>query len=100
MSELCMQQSVVYSVVPRAADVDGPLNTVCQYQVRRQEMKWAMFCIKLKMEGLFFSKKWTFPQHRVHICTVSVFFILHFTYLGGCVRTLRTPHAYGPEYSY
>jgi len=31
------------------------------------------------------------------LCTVSVFFILHFTYLGGgCVRTQRTPPAYGP----
>jgi len=29
------------------------------------------------------------------LCTVSVFFILRFTYLGGCIRTQRTP-AYGP----
>ena len=25
------------------------------------------------------------------LCTVSVFFILYFTYLGGCIRTQRTP---------
>ena len=54
MSELCMQQSVVYSVVPRAADVDGPLNTVCQYQVRRQEMKWAMFLYQVENGGVVF----------------------------------------------
>jgi len=28
---------------------------------------------------------------------LDLFFILHFTYLGGCVRTQRTPPAYGPE---
>jgi len=44
----------VYSVVPRAADVDGPLNTVCQYQVRRQEMKWAMFLYKVENGGVVF----------------------------------------------
>ena len=40
------------------------------------------------MGGVFFVKKWTFPQHRVHYVQ-SVFFILHFIYWG-CVRTPRT----------
>jgi len=31
------------------------------------------------------------------LCTVSVFFILHFTYLGGGVRMHPTPPVYGPE---
>ena len=51
-------------------------------QARRQEMKWGVFV-----------KKWTFPQRRVHY--VSVFFILHFTYLGG-VCTQHTSPACGP----
>ena len=38
-------------------------------------MKWGVFV-----------KKWTFPQRRVHY--VSVFFILHFTYLGGALTLL------------
>ena len=37
------------------------------------------------MGGVFFVKKWTFPQRRVHYVgaySISIF-ILHFTYLGG-----------------
>ena len=45
-------------------------------------------CFGKKMEnGFFFVKKWTFPQRS---CTVSAFVILHFTYLGGGVRTHPT----------
>jgi len=52
------------------------------------------------MEGVFwgkngklgvFCKKWTFPQRRVHYVQYQYFFILHYTYLGVCVRTQRTP---------
>ena len=48
--------------------------------------------------GVFFCKKWAFPQLRVHYVQYQYFFILHFTYWGwGCVRTQRTPPpAYGP----
>ena len=40
--------------------------------------------------GVFFCKKWTFPQRRVHYIQYQYFFILHFTYFGGGVRTHRT----------
>ena len=66
-----------------AALVDSPPPAVQpQTQARRQEMKWG--------RGVFFVKKWTFPQRRVHYVSLQYqyFFILHFTYLGGgCVRT-------------
>ena len=40
--------------------------------------------------GCFFVKKVDLASTQGALCTVSVFFILHFTYLGG-VRTQRTP---------
>jgi len=48
--------------------------------------------------GVFFYKKWTFPQRRVHYVQYQYFFVLHFTYLGGayvpnappCVRAWST----------
>jgi len=45
-----------------------------------------------------FVKKVDLSSTQGALCTVSVFFILHFTYLGRgeCVRTQRTPAAYGP----
>jgi len=41
-----------------------------------------------------FCKKVGLSSTQGALCTVSVFFILHFTYWG--VRTQRTPPAYGP----
>jgi len=41
-----------------------------------------VFFVK-KVENVFFCKKWTFPQRRVHYVQYQYFFILHFTYLGG-----------------
>jgi len=32
--------------------------------------------------GVFFVKKWTFPQRRVHYVQYQYFYILHFTYFG------------------
>jgi len=55
------------------------------------------FCKKVENGGGVLVKKWTFPQRRMHYVQYQVFFILHFTYLGG-VRTQPThPPAYGPE---
>jgi len=45
-------------------------------KARRQEMKWG---------GVRFVKKVDLSSTQGALCTVSVFFILHFTYLG--VRT-------------
>ena len=53
----------------------------------RQEMKWGCFVKKVDLSST-----------QGALCTVSVFFILHFTYLGAVRgRTQRTPpRAYGP----
>jgi len=68
--------------------VRGGDATLCQitldtcYQARRQETKW---------QGVFFVKKVDLSSTQGALCTVSVFFILHFAYLGGwCVRTRPT----------
>jgi len=72
---------------------------------RRQEMKWGcVFFVKKVSKGRVFCKKWNMEvfcktvdlsSTQVALCTVSVFFILHFIYLG--VRTHPTdPPAYGP----
>ena len=46
---------------------------------------------KWKMGGVFFGKKVDLSSTQGALCTVSVFFvILHFTYLGGGVRTHPT----------
>jgi len=45
---------------------------------------------KWKM-GVFFCKKVDLSSTQGALCTVSVFFILHFTYLGGCVPSQCTP---------
>jgi len=65
-------------------------------QARKQEIKWGgVFCKKWKI-GVFCTKvenggvckKVDLSSTQGALCTVSVFFILHFTYLGrGCVRT-------------
>ena len=43
--------------------------------------------------GVFFVQKWTFPQRRSQgaLCTVSVFFILHFTYFRGAYAPNAPP---------
>jgi len=51
---------------------------------------------------MFFCKKnWTLPQRRVYYVQYQYCFILHFTYLGGCVCTKCTPciWAIGPAYN-
>jgi len=52
-------------------------------KARRQDMKWC---------GVFFVKKWTFPQRRVHYVIMYTIGTFYFTfYLFGCIRTQRTP---------
>jgi len=47
--------------------------------------------------GVFFVKKWTFPQRRVHYIQYQYFFILHFTYFEGRgAYAPDAPAAYGP----
>jgi len=46
---------------------------------------------KCKNEGVFFVKKWTFPQRMMHYVQYQYFFILHFTYFGDAY-TPNTPH--------
>jgi len=50
-------------------------------RARKQEMKWGW---------VFFRKKVDLSSTQGALCTVSVFFILHFTYSGGGVRTHPT----------
>ena len=57
-------------------------------QARKQEIKWGggVFFVKSGKWGV--CKKVDLSSTQGALCTVSVFFILHFTYLGrGCVRT-------------
>jgi len=42
-------------------------------QARRQEIKWGCFCKKSEKWGVFFCKKWTFPQRRVHYVQYQYF---------------------------
>ena len=56
------------------------------------------------MEGCFV-KKWTFPAQNETKLVLDLFFILHFTYLGECVRTpclqachIGNPYAFGMEH--
>ena len=84
-----------------------PICVVSPYQARRQEMKWGRGCKKVENGGAFvesgkwgvFCKKVDLSSTHGALCTVSVFFILHFSYLGWGVRTHPThPPAYGPGY--
>jgi len=52
-------------------------------------MGGGVFCKKLENGG--FVKKVNLSSTQGALCTVSVFFILHFTYLGVCIGTQRTP---------
>ena len=49
------------------------------------------FVKKVENGGVFFCKKVDLSSTQGALRTVSVFFILHCTYLGECVRTRRTP---------
>jgi len=49
------------------------------------------FFVKSGKWGMFFCKKVDLSWTQSASCTASVCFILHFTYLGGCVRTQRIP---------
>ena len=53
-------------------------------------MKWGVLCKKVENGGAFFEKM-DFSSTQRALCAVSVFFILHFAYLGGCVRSQYTP---------
>ena len=53
-----------------------------------------VFCKKVENGGVF-CKKVDLSSTQGALCTVSVFFILHLTYLGGAVRTHPT-QAYEP----
>ena len=61
-------------------------------QARMQEMKWGVFFVKkLKIiGGVFFCKKWTFSQRRVHYVQYQ-YFLFYVLLIWGCVRTQRTP---------
>ena len=61
-------------------------------QARRQEIKWGvLFCKrKWKMGGVFCTKV-DLSSTQGALCTVSVFFILHFTYLGGAYAPNAPP---------
>jgi len=70
-----------------------------EVQARWQEMKWGGCFIVKKVENgeCFFVKKWTFPERRVHYEQYQYFYFTFYLLGGGCVRTQRTPSAYGPE---
>jgi len=61
--------------------------------------KW-VFC-KKKWKMVFFVKKVDLSSTQGTLCTLSVFFILHFTYFfgrgGSCICTQRTPLPTGLE---
>ena len=65
-------------------------------QARRQKIKWGCALVKKwKMGGVYFVKKWTFPQRRVHY--VQYQFLFYFTfYLFGGASASNAPPAYGP----
>jgi len=50
-------------------------------QARMQEMKW----------GVFFVKKWTFPQRRVHYVQYQYFLFYILLIWGECIHTQHTP---------
>jgi len=61
-------------------------------------MGGVFFVKKVENGGLLKSGKWGFFVKKVDLsstqgalCTVSVFFILHYFTYSGCVRTQRTP---------
>jgi len=55
-----------------------------------------VLCKKVENGGVFFCKEVDISSTQGALCTVSVLLILHFIYLEGCIRTQRTPPAYGP----
>jgi len=83
------------------------------FQAHRQEMKWGVFCKKkvenggvfvkkwkmgvffclkkVENEGCFFVKKVDLSSTQGALCTVSVLFILHFTYLGVHMHPTHPP---------
>jgi len=50
-----------------------------------------VFFVKSGKWGVFFRKKWTFPQRRVQLCTVLVFFFYFTLYLVGGAYALNRP---------
>ena len=46
-------------------------------------MKWRVLFVKMWKMGVFFAKKWTFPQRRVHYVQYQYFFYFTFYLFGG-----------------
>jgi len=63
-------------------------------QARRREMKCGGVVKKGKMGGVFFVKKWTFPQHKVHYVQYQYFYFTF--YLFGGAYAPNAPPAGGP----
>jgi len=63
---------------------------------KKAESGGVFFCKKVENGGGFVKKVDLSTTHGA-LCTVSVFFILHFTYLGGAYAP-NAPPAYGPEF--
>jgi len=61
--------------------------------------KWKMAGVLVKSVkwGVFFGKKVDLSSTQGALCTVSVFFILHFTYLGGAYAPNAPPLPTGPD---
>ena len=59
-------------------------------QARRQEMKWGVFLYRSGKWGVFFCKKWTFLQRRVHYVQYQ-YILFYILLIWGCIRTQRTP---------
>jgi len=57
----------------------------------KKSEKWGCFCKQVENGGGVFFKKMDLSSTQGALCTVSVFFILHFTYLGAHLP------AYWPE---
>jgi len=55
--------------------------------------KWKMGGVDKKWKMVFFCKKVDLSSTQGALCTVSVFFILHYFTYSGCVRTQRTSPA-------
>jgi len=60
--------------------------------------KWGVFFVKKSGKCGCFVKSGPFLNAGCIMYTISIFLILHYTYLGECVRT-QCPPAYGPEIS-
>ena len=72
-------------------------STAVNQQARMQEMKCGGVFLLKKVEMGCFCKKVDLSSTQGALCTVSVFFILHFTYFGGGCTHPTHPPTYGPD---